>query len=249
MKESYHIVDKKDKQKIEEYFLKNAQCLLPMVELIEGSRVVIDELIAVVGRASIEAVLTLSAQGIAGEKRKGKKGGEIHWHGSQKSTIKMSDRKLKVKKPRLRKKDQGKGGEVEIPAFSAINSSEQMGKRILDTLMCNVSTRDYGNVITEMAETVGVSKSNISREFVDASTKELEGLMNRRFFKAELNSQYILHSCLCSRLRRKLSVMKSGKGCLLTLFFPLSPDMKIIRNEFGGQKFEHNNIKRTQPFC
>ena len=134
MKESYHVVDKKDKQKIEEY-------LLPMVELIEGSRVVIDELIAVVGRASIEAVLTLSAQGIAGEKHRGKKGGEICWHGSQKSTIKMSDRKLKVKKPRLRKRDQGKGGEVEIPAFSAINSSEQMGKRILDTLMCNVSTR------------------------------------------------------------------------------------------------------------
>jgi len=191
MKESYHVVDKKDKQKIEEYLLKNAQYLLPMVELIEGSRVVIDELIAVVGRASIESVLTLSAQGIAGEKHRGKKGGEICWHGSQKSTIKMSDRKLKVDKPRLRKRDQGKGGEVEIPAFSAMNSSEQMGKRIFDTLMCNVSTRDYENVITEMAETVGVSKSNISREFIGASTRELESLMNRRFDDIEFLVIYI----------------------------------------------------------
>jgi transposase-like protein len=191
MEESYHVIDKKDSQKIEEYLLKNAQYLLPIVELIEGSRVVIDELIAVMGRASIEAVLSLSAQGIAGEKHQGKKGGEIYWHGSQKSTVRLSDRKLKVEKPRLRKKSQGKGGEVEIPAFSAINSSDHMGERILDTLMRNVSVRNYGHIITEMAETVGVSKSNISREFIEASAKELESLMSRRFDDTDLLVIYI----------------------------------------------------------
>ena len=42
-----------------------------MVELMEGSRMAIDELIDVLGRASIEAVLGLSARGVAGEKQQG----------------------------------------------------------------------------------------------------------------------------------------------------------------------------------
>jgi len=191
MKESYHIIDKKDSRKIKEYLEKNAQCLLPIVELIEGSQVVIDELIDVVGRASIEAVLHLSAQGIAGEKHRGKKGGDVYWYGSQKGTVRLSDRKLKVEKPRIRKKGQGKGGEIEIPAFSAINSKDHMGEHILDAMMRNVSTRNYGHVITEMADTVGVSKSSVSREFIEASAKELEGLMERRFEDIELLIIYI----------------------------------------------------------
>ena len=51
-----------------------------MVEPFKGSRVVIDELIAVVGRACIEAILMLSAQVIAGEKQTGCAGGEmVRW--------------------------------------------------------------------------------------------------------------------------------------------------------------------------
>ena len=37
-----------------------------MVELIEQSKMAVDELIDVLGRATIEAVLKLSAEGIAG---------------------------------------------------------------------------------------------------------------------------------------------------------------------------------------
>ena len=48
------------------FLAKNGQALLPMVELIEQSKLAVDELIDVLGRAQIEAVLRLSAQGIAG---------------------------------------------------------------------------------------------------------------------------------------------------------------------------------------
>jgi hypothetical protein len=40
--------------------------LPPIVELIEQSKLAVDELIDVLGRAQIEAMLRLSAQGIAG---------------------------------------------------------------------------------------------------------------------------------------------------------------------------------------
>ncbi len=51
--------------------------MLPMVELIEQSQVAVDQLIDVLGWATIEAVLKLSAQGIAGPPHPGKKGGAV----------------------------------------------------------------------------------------------------------------------------------------------------------------------------
>ena len=76
MKKSYRIAEKGDTRKIAEYLAANGAVLLPIVELIESSRMAVGELVDLLGRASIEAVLRLSAQGVVGEKHQGKKGGE-----------------------------------------------------------------------------------------------------------------------------------------------------------------------------
>ena len=49
--------------------------------------------------------------------------------------------------------------------------------------MAGVSTRKYGRVIGEMADTVGVSKSAVSRETVEASERVLKELMERRLMR------------------------------------------------------------------
>jgi hypothetical protein len=82
---------------------------LPMVELIEQSRSAIDELIDVLGRAHLEAVLQLSAESIAGPRHAGKKGGEIGWHGREEGTVCLRERKVRVERPRLRRKGRGRG--------------------------------------------------------------------------------------------------------------------------------------------
>ncbi len=43
-----------------------------------------------------------------------------------------------------------------------------MSQRILEILMLGLSTRKYEEVLPKMAETVGVSKSEVSRHFVEA---------------------------------------------------------------------------------
>ena len=106
---AYRIVNREDSRSLAEYLTESGQLLLPMVELIEGSRMAIDELIDVLGRASVEAVLHLSARGVAGEKQRGRKKESIRWHGSQTGSVRLSDRKLRVRKPRLRAKGAGKG--------------------------------------------------------------------------------------------------------------------------------------------
>ena len=85
MKRSYHTIDKQGKvgeRKLTEFLVRNGQALLPMLELIEQSRMAIDEMIDVMGRASIEAVLQLSAVQVAGPPQQGKvRQPDIVWHG------------------------------------------------------------------------------------------------------------------------------------------------------------------------
>jgi hypothetical protein len=91
-----------------------------MVELIERSKLAVDRLIDVRGRAQIEAVLQLSAEGIAGPPHPSKKGGEVGWHEREEGTVALKERKLRVQRPRLTKKGQGEDGVVAIPAYQAM---------------------------------------------------------------------------------------------------------------------------------
>jgi transposase-like protein len=174
----YEIADRKDSRALTEFLRKEGQFLLPIVSLIETAQGAIDEVIDVAGRAAIEAVLQLSAQEVAGEKHPGKAQGAIRWHGQQSGVVPLSNRKLRVRKPRLRHKEQG---EVEVPAYQALRSNSTLASRMLDILLHGVSTRHYRHVLPEMAETVGISKSSVSREAIEASEQVLQTLAERRF--------------------------------------------------------------------
>ena len=191
MKKDYQITSRSDRRALAEFLSQEGQLLLPMLELIEQAELAVDELIDVAGRATIEAVLTLSAQQLAGPKHPGQATGKIRWHGCQDGLVGLAERKLRVRKPRLRRKGRGTGGELEIPAYQAMQTNSRLGQRILEILMHGVSTRNYRKVLPEMAETVGVSKSRVSREFVDASEKTLRELAERRFDKKDILIVYL----------------------------------------------------------
>jgi putative transposase len=195
VKRSYHTIDKQGKvgeRKLTEFLVCNGQALLPMLELVEQSRMAIDELIDVMGRASIEAVLKLSARQIVGPPQQGKlRPGDIVWHGAQRGRVFLKDRKLRVNKPRLRRRGRGADKEVPVAAYQAMQDGERTGARMLETLMNGVSTRRYERVIPEMADSVGVSRSAVSREAIEASEAALKALLERRFDEVDLLVIYI----------------------------------------------------------
>ena len=166
MKRTYEVAEQGDKRGLAEFLKRESQFLLPMVELVERTELAIDEVITVMGRATLEAVLAMSAEGVAGPKQAGKArpAGEAVWYGRQSGQVYLSDRKVRVERPRLRRRGQGTGGEVEVPAYEAMNRPGPVGQRMLEILLAGVSTRKYARVIPAMAETVGVSRSAVSRE-------------------------------------------------------------------------------------
>jgi len=195
VKRNYHTIDKQGEvgeRKLTEFLVRNGQALLPMMELIEQSRMAIDDLIDVMGRASIEAVLRLSAVQMAGAPQQGKaRQADLVWHGTQPGRVYLKERKLRVNKPRLRKKGRGANKEVSVPAYEARQQDTATGERMLEILLHGVSTRRYQRVIPEMVDTVGVSRSTVSREAVEASEAALEQLLERRFDNVELLIIYI----------------------------------------------------------
>ena len=92
-------------QELATFLAKNGQGLLPMIELIEQSRMACDQLIDVTGRAVLQAVLQLSAAQVAGgPQQQGKRRPEsVVFYGRQAGQVMLSDRKLQVERPRLRR--------------------------------------------------------------------------------------------------------------------------------------------------
>src|SRR5258708_39214977 len=82
-------------RRVVEFFVKHGQFVLPMIEMIEQSSAAIDEMIDVVGRGAVEAVLPLSAPEVTGPKSQGREvevAHEVPWHGRPEGSVSQWDR-------------------------------------------------------------------------------------------------------------------------------------------------------------
>ena len=98
MQKAYRTIRKQGKaneQELASFLVKNGQGLLPMVDLIQQCQVACDQLIDMTGRATIQAVLQLSAMEAAGgPQQQGKRrAGDVVFYGRQAGQVLLSDRK------------------------------------------------------------------------------------------------------------------------------------------------------------
>jgi transposase-like protein len=187
----YQIVTRAAKESaavIEQFCRANGQILLPIVDMIQSASQVVDTVIHEIGVKTLEIILALSAEEVAGPRTPGKASGEIRHHGSQMGRVQLADRKVRVQRPRLRHKTQG---EVKIPAYEALRKNQALSQYMLGALLRGISTREYHQVLPKMAETVGVSRSAVSRQAMEASLEQLKQLQERRWDQVEILVIYI----------------------------------------------------------
>lgn len=116
---AYQTLTPGDTRALSDFLSCNGQLLLPMVKLVEDARAAIDGVIDVTGRACIQAILEASAGELAGPRSPGKRTGDIRYHGHQDGLVHLKERKLRVRRPRLRHKIDG---EVPIPAYESLRT-------------------------------------------------------------------------------------------------------------------------------
>ncbi len=194
MKRNYHVVSGRERgaeRAVAAFCRANGQVLLPLVELVEQARLAVDTVIEQLSQQTLETILHLSAQQLAGARTPGQASGEIRWHGRQAGRVSLQDRQVAVRKPRLRRKGKHQGGEVAVPAYEALRRNPVLGARMFGALLRGVSTRQYHDVLPQMAATVGVSKSAVSREAIEASAAQLSELLERRWEEVDLLVIYL----------------------------------------------------------
>ena len=191
MKKTYQIVTRAAEESaavIQQFCQANGQMLLLIVQLIESASQVVQNVIHEVQIQTLETIFVVSAEQIAGGRTPGKASGEIRWHGSQKGRVKLADREVQVKRPRLRHKTEG---EVKIPAYEKLRQDRGLEQHMLGALLRGISTREYDAVLPKMAETVGVSRSSVSRQAMEASAEQLQALHEKRWDSTEILVIYI----------------------------------------------------------
>ena len=174
MRKSYEEGVQPDKAGLRELLATDGrEHLVPLVNVFALAGGALDQIIDVIGRAAIEAVLEISAAEVAGQRQPGKRRntGDAAYHGREGGRVYLADRAVRVEKPRLR----SPGGEVEIPAYETLRRPSGLGERMLELLLVGLGTRSYGKVVGELAETAGVSKSSVSRYAAAAAGERLEG--------------------------------------------------------------------------
>ena len=231
-KTALKVVHHNDRAQIKRVLAGSGQALLPMLELLEGAQASIDELMHETAVALVEQLLVLSAQELAGAKQRGRDGGPVLWHGAQRGVVALAERQLRVQRPRLRDKN---GREVDVPAYERRRDDANVGARVRDILIAGVSTRRYAAVLPEAAGTVGVSKSSVSRRFIEASAAQLAALNERSLADLSVLVIYIDGIVVSGHhIIAAVGVDEAGDKHLLGLALGASENAQVVKDLLRG---------------
>ena len=228
-KQTLRIAHRNDRAAVTRWMAGNGQALLPMLELLDNAQASIDDLMNDAARTLIEQLLVLSAQEVAGARLRGRANGDVVWHGTQGGQVALAERGLQITRPRLRSKATSK--EVAVPAYGRLRSDARMGLRVRDILVSGVSTRKYERVLPRVAHSVGLSKSTVSRCFIQASAQQLAALNERPLSDAQLLVIYIDGIVVASHhVLAAVGVDRKGDKQLLGLKAGSSENAQVVKD-------------------
>ena len=132
------VVTGPDPEQLRRFLVQQGKgALLPMLEVILSVDGSVNALMDTMSKATIESLLEFSAEQVAGPKAQGQRDQTdrpVRHHGVQDGIVELADRKLQVKRPRLRKREGGAGAEVPVPAYEALRHNPQLGQHMFDVL-------------------------------------------------------------------------------------------------------------------
>lgn len=97
--------------------------------------------------------------------------------GSNPGSIRIGDQRLSVDVPRVRDMESGQCRSLE--SYTKMRELDSLGDQIVSGVLKGLSNRDYKSVIDHLGEGLGLTKSEVSRRFVDRTRDELKVFMER----------------------------------------------------------------------
>lgn len=139
------------------------------------SRLTLIQQLIPIGLMAVEEALQEEVCRLAGA-RYSREGDRKRW-GSNPGSVFLGNQKLSIQVPRVR--DAVNNQEVELESYQRLQSPRIIDERVFDLLLNGISTRKYEKAVEKIPETFGISKSSVSRKFIEASARKLKELSNR----------------------------------------------------------------------
>lgn len=100
-----------------------------------------------------------------------------HRGGNQKGSIVFDGERVAIQRPRARKD----GREVRLERYEMLQDRTDLRAHVEQLMLSGISTRNYEKTLKKSYQSLGLSKSSVSREFVQSSRESLNHLNSRRF--------------------------------------------------------------------
>lgn len=148
----------------------------------------IEKLSFEVGIVLVEHFLNEDVSGLCGDRSVRNQEREHYRYGSQPGYCYIGGQKTHIMRPRVRTID---GREASLPLYEKIQDPNRHTRSVSRRILCGVSMRNYDEVIDHTAESYGISKSAVSRNFRAATKAELEKIQGRDLGKDRWVITYI----------------------------------------------------------
>jgi len=162
---------------------------LPIAEVLTATQWHIEQLAGVAGLKIIQQIIEDDVRQLAGAQRYARDGKDGQLWGTQPGWVAFAGRKVAVDKPRVRSKQTGR--EMKLPKYERLQQSPRLDQAMMDQIALGLSMRNYEHSIEALCEGYGIRKSSVSRQFISASRRELEELLERKLSAMDIGVVFL----------------------------------------------------------
>lgn len=135
----------------------------------------LDDIFLNMGRMVAESILLMDREELAGPDYYPNDSRLKKW-AHEEGSIYLGDQKIKVKRPRLRDRE---NGEVTLKSYKKLRHAGQFSEELLEKILRGVSAQKYEETILGAASSFGVSPSSVSKKIVEVTTQKLKEFQER----------------------------------------------------------------------
>ena len=128
------------------------------------------------GLIQVYEELDREVESLAGRKHSRKDPQRPFWRGgSNPGTVELAGQRVPVRVTRVR----GRGGEVRLSSYDALHQGTELDETLFRRVLYGISCRNYEAAAEAIPGAIGLSRSTVSRKFIEASTAKLRELQER----------------------------------------------------------------------
>lgn len=118
--------------------------------------------------------------------RHARMGGASRW-GTQAGSIVLGNQRVAIQKQRLRDEN----GEVNLSTYDRFQDPKMFDEQVFNEGLKHVSQRDYEKGLPKIAASFGVSKSSVSRSWINTTKKQMDLLLRRSLKELDIVAVFI----------------------------------------------------------